>query len=148
MTHVKFTRKPFENSINNLVDDLFTDLPVLFKNDFESRGWRGLVPVNITENDKGYTLDIVAPGFDKSDFKVSLNENVLTISAEKKVEATDENKKHVRKEYSFKSFKRSFTIDEKTDGSAIDAQYVNGVLTLNLPKKEIVKEAAKEINIR
>ena len=147
MTHVKFTRKPFENSINNLVDDLFTDLPVLFKNDLDARGWRGLVPVNITENEKGYVLEVVAPGFEKTDFKVSLDQNVLTITAEKKEAAKDETKKTVRKEYSFKSFKRSFTIDEKTDASGIDAQYVNGVLTLNLPKKEIVKETAKEINI-
>jgi len=60
----------------------------------------------------------------------------------------DENEKQIRSEYSYRSFKRSFTLDEKTDGTKIDAKYVNGVLTLNLPKKEEVKPAVKEINIQ
>jgi len=91
---------------------------------------------------------VVAPGFEKTDFKVNLEQNVLTVSAEKKEEGKEENKKQIRKEYNYKSFKRSFTIDEKIDAAGIEAQYVNGILTLNLPKKEIVKESAKEINIR
>ena len=146
MTHVKLTGRPLEKSFNSFVDDLFSELPVLFKNDIPQ--WKGYVPVNITETDKAYTLDVVAPGFEKSDFKVSLDQQILTISVEKKEEVKEENKKQLRREYSYRSFKRSFTIDEKIDIHNIDAQYVNGVLTLNLPKKEIVKESAKEINIR
>ena len=145
MTHVKLTGRPLEKSFNSFVDDLFSELPVLFKNDIPQ--WKGYVPVNITETDKAYTLDVVAPGFEKSDFKVSLDQQILTISVEKKEEVKEENKKQLRREYSYRSFKRSFTIDEKIDIHNIDAQYVNGVLTLNLPKKEIVKETAKEINI-
>ncbi len=147
MTHVKFNRKPFERSFNSIVDDLFTELPVLFRNDVQPQ-WKGFVPVNIEENDKAHVIEVVAPGFDKADFKVNLEQNVLTISAEKKVEENTENKKQIRKEYTYKSFKRSFTLDEKIDGAAIEATYVNGVLTLNLPKKEIVKPAAQEINIK
>ena len=60
----------------------------------------------------------------------------------------EENEKSIRREYSYRSFKRSFTLDDKTDGTNIDAQYVNGVLTLNLPKKEVVKPAVKEITIQ
>ena len=147
MTHVKFNRKPFERSINSFVDELFTDLPVLFRNEAQPQ-WKGFVPVNISETGTAYNLEVVAPGFEKADFKINLEENVLTISAEKKEESKEENKKQIRKEYNYRSFKRSFTIDEKIDVSAIDATYVNGVLTLNLPKKEIVKASAQEINIK
>jgi HSP20 family protein len=146
MTNVRFTRKPFERSLNSFVDDLFTEFPVLFKNDVQPQV-RGFAPVNITETDKGYALEVVAPGFDKSDFKVNLDQQVLTVSAEKKEESGKATGKEIRKEYHYRSFKRSFTIDENIDAAGIEAQYVNGVLTLNLPKKEIVKETAKEINI-
>ncbi len=145
MTHVKFNRRPFEGTFNNLVDDLFAEFPVLYKNE---QNWKGTVPVNIKETDKNYSIEVVAPGFEKTDFKVNLDQQLLTISAEKKNEVKEENEKQIRKEYSYRSFKRSFTLDEKTDGNNIDAKYVNGVLTLNLPKKEEVKPAVKEINIQ
>jgi HSP20 family protein len=150
MTHVRFNRKPFEGSFNTLVDDLVTELPVLFKNQVQSQ-WKGFAPVNISELDNSYQLELIAPGFEKSDFKVNLDKQVLTISVEKKQTSDADlanNKKVIRKEYAYRSFKRSFTIDEKIDESGIEAQYVNGVLTLNLPKKENVKQSAKEINIR
>lgn len=147
MTHVKFNGKPFEKSFSNLVDELFTDLPGILRNEVNSN-WKGSVPVNISETEKGYTIDVVAPGFEKADFKINLDQNVLTISGEKKEEVKDESKKQIRKEYSNRPFKRSFTLDEKIEASGIEATYVNGVLTLNLPKKEIVKPAAQEINIK
>jgi HSP20 family protein len=150
MTHVRFNRKPFEGSFNTLVDDLVTELPVLFKNQVQSQ-WKGFAPVNISELENSYLLELIAPGFEKSDFKVNLDKQVLTISVEKKQPGDTElvnNKKVIRKEYAYRSFKRSFTIDEKIDESGIEAKYVNGVLTLNLPKKENVKQSAKEINIR
>ena len=66
----------------------------------------------------------------------------------KKEETKEENVKQIRKEYTVRSFKRSFTIDEKVDTNSIEAKYVNGVLTLNLPKKEQVKASAQEITIQ
>jgi HSP20 family protein len=146
MTLVKFNRKPFERNFNSLFEDFFNDLPVVFKN--EMNNWTGLAPVNIKETDKNYHLELVAPGFDKADFKVNLENNMLTISAEKKEETKSENEKHIRREYNFRSFKRSFTVDEEIDASNIEAKYVNGVLTLNLPKKETVKTSAKEISVQ
>ena len=154
MTLVKFNHKPFQGSFNNFVDDLFAEFPVLYKNGFDQQ-WKNSVPVNIKETDKGYSIEVVAPGFDKSDFKISLEKQLLTISAEKKTEVNDssDNKsnpaeKQIRKEYAYRSFKRSFTLNEKTDDTNIDAKYVNGVLTLNLPKKEEVKPSVKEISIQ
>ena len=148
MTLVKFSRKPFERNFNNLFEDFFTDMPGLFKNDFNQSAWNGIAPVNISETEKSYNLEVVAPGFEKGDFKVNVEQDILTISAEKKEEKKDENEKQVRNEYSYRSFKRSFTLDEKIDGANIDAKYVNGVLTLNLPKKETVKPSVKEISIK
>ena len=153
MTNVKFNRKPFEGTFNTLVDDLFTELPALFKTDFNNGERKGFVPVNVKETDKSYQLDVVAPGFEKADFKVTLDQNLLTISAEKKKEETNDsdsyrNEKQIRREYSYSSFKRSFTLDEKIDATNIEASYINGVLTLNLPKKEVVKASATEIVIK
>jgi len=148
MTHVKFNRKPFEGSFNNLVDDLFTELPAFFKTEFNQKDGKGFVPVNVKETDKSYQLEVVAPGFEKTDFKVNVDQHLLTISAEKKEQVKEENEKQIRKEYNYRSFKRSFTLDEKTDATNIEASYVNGVLTLNLPKKEVVKASAKEIEIK
>src|SRR3989337_1062351 len=127
MTLVKFNRKPFGGTFNSLVDDLFAELPVLYKNEFYQQ-WKGSVPVNIKETEKNYSIEIVAPGFEKTDFKISLEKQLLTISAEKKNEVEEENEKQIRKEFIYHSFKRSFTLDEKTDGTNIDAKYVNVVL--------------------
>mgnify|MGYP001024160202 CR=1 FL=1 len=148
MAYVKFNSRPFEGTLNNFVDDLFTELPVLFKTDFNNPERKGSVPVNVKETEKSYLLEVVAPGFEKNDFKVNLDQDLLTISAEKKSETKAENEKQVRREYSFRSFKRSFTLDEKIDATNIEASYVNGVLTLNLPKKEAVKASATEIVIK
>lgn len=153
MTLVKFNRRPFEGSFNNFVDDFFAGLPVLNKNEGDQPG-KGFVPVNISETEKNYHIEIVAPGFEKSDFKISVDEQVLTVSAEKKTElkedasASPSKEKQIRREYNYRSFKRSFTLDETTDVNAIDAKYVNGVLTLNLPRKEEVKTPVQQINVQ
>jgi len=147
MTLVKFNQKPFEGTFNNFVDDLLAGFPVLSKNEVH-QAWKGFVPVNIKETEKNYTVEIIAPGFEKNDFKISLDQQVLTVSAEKKNEAKADNEKQIRKEYSYRSFKRSFTLDEKINAESIDAKYVNGVLTLNLPKKEVVKPSVQQINIQ
>jgi len=148
MTHVKFNHRPYNRSFNNFVDELFTDFPVLFKNDATAQQGKGFVPVNILETEKGYTIHVIAPGFEKTDFKVNLDQHLLTISAEKKEEVKDEKEKNIRNEYRFGSFKRSFTLDDKIAADSIEAKYVNGVLTLNLPRKEQEKPASKDISIQ
>src|SRR5258705_11539180 len=147
MTYTNFSRKPFEGSLNSFVDDLFTELPVLFKNEFNQAIRKDFVPVNVKETEKNYQLEVVAPGFEKTDFKINLDQSLLTISGEKKNEVK-ENEKQIRREYNYHSFKRSFTVDDKIDATRINANYVNGILTLNLPKKEEVKASATEITIK
>lgn len=163
MTNVKFNSKPFEGSFNHFVDDLFTELPAFLKNEFNYTERKGFVPVNVKETEKSYLLEVVAPGFEKTDFKVNLDQNLLTISVEKKNDPDSNrekedsdpsinpglrNQKQIRREYSYRSFKRSFTLDEKIDATNIEASYINGVLILNLPKKETVKASATEIIIK
>ena len=143
MTHVRFNRQPLQRSFNNLVDDLFSEFPVVYKNDSNR-----FTPVNITEKESGYQIEVVAPGFDKTDFKVNVDQAILTISAEKKEEVKNESDKQIRREHRISSFKRTFTLDEKIDANTIEAKYVNGILTLNLPKKAEVKSPAQQINIQ
>jgi HSP20 family protein len=145
MTVVKFNNKP--NNGFNLLENFFNEIPTIFKNDFDANLNR-FAPVNIKETKDAYLLEVVAPGFEKNDFTLNLEKNILTISTEKKNEVKDEKEKQILKEYSYRSFKRSFTLDEKIDGERIEARYVNGVLTLNLPKKAEVKASAKEISVQ
>lgn len=153
MAYVKFNNRPFERSVNNFVDELFNGLPDLFTENSSTISKHGFVPVNIKETGSGYSVEVIAPGFNKTDFNVKLDTNILSVSAEKKVEEkTDTEKaqieKQIRHEYSYRSFKRSFTIDDKIDATGIEASYVNGVMTLNLPKRKEVRETAKEIIIK
>lgn len=149
MTRFTIARKPFEATLNNFVDDLFNDLPVAFKNDFNKGGRNEFTPVNVKEAKDCYLIEVVAPGFEKTDFKVNVDRNLLTISASKESGKTEgENEKLIRREYTSRSFKRSFTIDEKIDATKIEASYVNGVLVLNLPKKEEVNSSVKQIEIK
>lgn len=148
MTSAKFDRKPFEGTFSNIVDDLFTDLPVFIKNEFNSLSKKDSVPVNVKETADNYILEVAAPGFEKSDFKINLEKQVLTISADKTTEENQESVKVIRKEFRLQSFKRSFTLDDKIDATNIEATYINGLLTLNLPKKEVVKASATTINVK
>ena len=147
MLNVNFKQKPYTGSINNLVDELFTELPMFFKNDFNNTERKGSVPVNVKETANGYQLEVVAPGFEKADFKINLDDSLLTISAERKNDEKYESDKQIRREYSYLSFKRSFKKKKKIDATKIEASYINGVLILNLPKKEEVKASVKEIII-
>ena len=144
MTVVRFKNRPNGHAaFNNLLSDVFPQFPSMYKEDL-----RQAFPVNIRETEKEYLLDVVAPGFNKEDFKINLEDHLLTISVEKKEETVNEGEKQLRNEYKFQAFKRSFTLDEKINAEGISAQYVNGILTLNLPKKEDVKPTTKQISIQ
>jgi HSP20 family protein len=146
MTLVRFNNKPAK-SFNNLMDDFFATMPSILS-DEPGLKHKQFTPVNIIEKENDYQLELIAPGMNKEDFKINLDNNTLTISAESKDEVLKENEKQIRKEYRYPSFKRSFTIDENIDAENIAAKYINGVLTLNLPKKVEVKTSAKQINIQ
>ena len=148
MTVVNFKQRPFDKNFNNLVENFFTGFPSIPKDDVATPGYRQIVPVNILENKNGFEVEVVAPGFQKDQFVISLEKNVLTVSAEVKSESEAKTEKHIKREYRFHSFKRSFTIHEHIDAEKIEAQYVNGILRLNLPKKIEVKDPVKQITIQ
>jgi HSP20 family protein len=145
MTQVRFKNHHTAPAFNNLMADFFPALPSLLGNEFKAAP---VAPVNITEREDAYVVDVLAAGWEKEDFKISLEKKMLTISAEEKPLEQKEDEKVIRKEFRQQGFKRSFTIDEKIDDTNISAKYVNGVLTLNLPKKAEVKQATKQITIQ
>ena len=146
MTYVK-VNNPINKSFDGLMNELFNDLPVSFGKSLREDVLH-FPPANITENNEQYKIEMAAPGLEKADFNVKLDGKVLTISSEKKTEAATETERMLRKEFSYKSFKRSFTLDEKIDAANISAKYENGILKFELPKKEEVKNGAKEITIQ
>ena len=105
-------------------------------------------PVNIQETDKGYELHLIAAGYKKEDFKLNLDRNLLTISADQKEENKDEQEgKWIRTEYRTRSFKRSFTLNDKVDTTKIAAKYADGILAVSLPKKETSEPTTHEITV-
>lgn len=118
-------------------------------NQFSNPGSISHLPaVNIFETAEGYELDLNAPGRNKEDFKVHVENGLLTISYEQKPEAEGKEYKSIRKEFDFGSFKRTFCLDKKINADGIDARYENGILKVYLPKKEEVKSTPKQIQIQ
>ena len=99
-----------------------------------------LPSVNIKENTEAFVVEVAAPGFEKGDFKLELNHDLLTVSSEKKVEnETKEGEQFTKREFSYQSFSRSFTLPHTADGDKIEAAYENGILKVSIPKKEEAK---------
>ena len=99
-----------------------------------------LPSVNIKENPDAFQVDVAAPGLSKNDFRLELNNNLLTISSEKKVEnETNEGEQFTKHEFSYQSFTRSFTMPDFADNENITATYENGILHVAIPKKEEAK---------
>ena len=133
--------------------------PSLF-NDFFNRDWidfnnrnfsttqTTFPSVNVVESDDKFELEVAAPGFEKKDFKVELNHNVLTISSDKKEEREEgDGKQYTRKEFSYLSFCRSFTIPDTINHEKIEARCENGILKVVITKKEDPRRLKKEIAI-
>jgi len=146
MSIVKFRHYPAK-SFNNLIDDFFPQVPSLLWNENAS-AFGHVAPANIKQTEAGYELEVIAPGFTKEDFKIQLEKNLLTVSAEKREREENKAEKQIRKEFKFQSFKRSFTIDEKIDTEKVEAKYDNGVLVINLANKEEVKAPTKQITVQ
>ncbi len=105
--------------------------------------------VNVSEDSNNYSVEIVAPGFNKEDFKLKVDGDILTVSAEKKSEKAEDGKgkEYTRREYNYSSFTRSFNLPDNVKDDAISAAYKDGVLELQLPKSTNQEKATKEITI-
>jgi len=143
MTMVKL-HNPAQKNINTFFDEFFNELPAFGKtvNNLFSPA------VNILETADGYHLELNAPGRNKEDFSISVDKGLLSISYEKKEETKQDDVKVVRREFSFQSFKRSFSLDEKVNAEGIQAKYENGLLKLFLPKQVEEKQPVKTISIQ
>ena len=103
-----------------------------------------LPTVNVKETGKDYLVELAAPGLERKDFKVEIDNNLLSISVDKEEEKKEEGKDFTRQEFSFRSFRRSFELPENSKPDKIDAKYVDGILKLVIPKKEITAEKPKK----
>lgn len=125
----------------NNFDNLFTEF---FEGEFNPRRLSGtsLVPAaNVKETDGGFHIELAAPGMKKDDFKIELNEDLLTIRTEKS-ESKEENKdRFTKREFNYTSFVRSFRMPENIVAEEIKAHYENGILTMDIPKAEKEEES-------
>lgn len=110
-----------------------------------------LPSVNVKETDSNYEIDLAAPGMKKDSFKISLDKNILTVSSENKSENEEksEDGKYTRREFNYQSFSRSFTLPKDTvDSENIEANYVDGILKISVPKKVKEEAPVKTIEVK
>ena len=140
MSIIRFNRpNALADVFQNFFDNDYVDL-------FNRKGMDPLA--NILEHPDSFELDLAAPGLQKDDFKIHLENNVLTISSEIRDEKEEETKNYTRKEFHYSSFSRSFTLPRSVDLDKIRADYESGILKVMLPKKEDARvDIKKEIKI-
>jgi len=145
MTLVKWN-----NTTNNALLPGFNDVFESIFNDtfFNDRMVTRVPAVNISETENNYHVELAAPGLKKDDFKLNLERNQLTISVEQSAEHEDNHKNYSKREYSYSSFVRSFTLPESADDNKIDATYTDGVLRIDIAKREEAKTVRRRIAIK
>jgi HSP20 family protein len=140
----------FSNQLPSMFDRLFEGDLFDWSNRNFSITNTTLPSVNIKENAEAFVVEVAAPGFSKSDFNLNLNHDLLTISSEKKTEnETKEGEQFTKHEFSYQSFSRSFSLPNLSDGDKIEASYDNGILKINIPKREESKpKLSRQIEIQ
>lgn len=136
----------------NRSEGFFPSIPSFFDNlglddDFLASFWAGKkVPaVNISETEDTYLVELAAPGMNKEDFEVSVKDGMLVIRAQKELSKEEKEKDYRRREYSFTSFERRFSLPDNISSEAVKARYESGVLMISLEKK--VLEAPKKVEV-
>jgi HSP20 family protein len=150
---LKNYRDPVEQFVDNLFDwgdnvgKFFEDIPKTF--DYPMfRAVKSVGHVNLSSDEKEYKVEILAPGFNKDELNIELKDGLLSIKGEQSIEKTDEDKNYSRKEFCRNAFQRSFKVPTNITGE-VDAKFENGVISINLKKKELPpKEEPKKIEIR
>ena len=133
----------FSSELSNFfeTDDFFTD-------DFWNKVVMDKPALNIKETDHSFEIVLAAPGLSKEDFSISIDDGYLNIMAEKTSKMEESDDQYTRKEFNFDSFKRSLLLPETVEQDSIKAIYENGLLQLNLEKKEVSKlQPSKTIEI-
>jgi HSP20 family protein len=140
MSLIKRSDWPF--LVNGTLLSDFFDNDRFFDSDWLKK--QSVPAVNVKENDKGFEIEVAAPGLSKKDFKITVDNGVLNISSEKKEEKEQKEKDYTRKEFSYSSFSRSFTLPENVNEEDVEANYEDGLLKLNVAKKTITHSTAKK----
>ncbi|PVX49383.1 heat shock protein Hsp20 [Balneicella halophila] len=147
MSIVRWNKNDFFPEFNSIWDDFFNK-------DFFNKGMElgtTIPAVNVSETEKNFELEVAVPGHKKEDFKIDMENDVLTISSETKKEHEEtegDEKKVTRREYSYSSFRRSFQLPQDVDQENIKASYNDGILKIELPKQELNKlENKRQIEI-
>ena len=146
---MKLTRWHSQDGIpgfSNILENFFgKDITSSFEKTYE-----GNIPsVNIIEAQNNYVIEVAAPGLKKQDFKVRTQHNLITIETSDQTEREESKVNYTRREFSYHSFQRSFTLPDNVEAEKIEAKYTDGVLTISIPKKQeyISRAVAKEIDI-
>lgn len=141
------------NHLPSLIENFFSrDMNDFFN---ANQAVSSVPAVNVIEHQDGFRIEVAAPGLKKEDFKLNLNHNNLTISAYQETRKDDQTneqntdrEKYTRREFSYSSFQRTFTLPTSVNADAIKAAYTDGVLTIDLPKREEAKvKPARQIEI-
>lgn len=135
MALLKFPTKTVNSDVvNPYVNSVFD---TFFNDSFITDRLVTRVPaVNISETESAFKIELAAPGLQKSDFKINVDKNLISISVEKQEERVEEEKTYSKREFSYSSFTRSFTLPDTVDYNTIAAEYVDGVLMVSVGKKE------------
>ena len=132
---------PFENVFNDFFEGEF--LPSR-----RNRNFGSLPAANIKETEGSFLVELASPGMTKEDFKIELDEDLLTIRSEKETEKEEKDTRYTKREFNFTSFVRSFRLPEEVDAEKITAKYEDGILQLEIPKKEIEEKKIRKIDIK
>ncbi|MGN7986081.1 Hsp20/alpha crystallin family protein [Pedobacter sp. 22226] len=146
MTLVKFNPEKKNSSLLPGFNDIFES--VLGDTFFNDRRISSVPAANISESNTAYHIELAAPGLKKEDFRISVERDVLKISSQQKDENNMEKKNYNRREYGYSSFTRVFTLPETANVDSIRASYTDGVLILDIPKKEEARVVSRQIEIQ
>ncbi len=131
--------------LNNAFPFLYDNF-LNYENNFAPKtSFKSLPAVNVSENVEGFHLELAAPGLQKEDFKIKIENNRLSISSEKEENTEETKDKYTRKEFSYSKFVRSFVLPQTVDSEKISANYQDGILKLEIPKKEEAKEKGPKL---
>ena len=147
MSNKTLTR--FSGRMPSVFDDFFKPWNEWFDNGNTLERTFKVPAVNITEHKNEFLVSLAAPGLKKDDFKIDVEGNILTVSSQQEENKEENEKTYTRKEYSYSSFSRSFTLPDEISKEKIDAKYEDGVLKISLPRKEeAIKNTAKTIAVK
>ncbi|MBK0378479.1 Hsp20/alpha crystallin family protein [Mucilaginibacter segetis] len=140
----------FNNNLNQSLLPGFNDVFDSIFNDtfFNDRLISRVPAANISESENHYHVELAAPGLKKGDFRLNLDRDVLNISVEQNMETSDTQKNYNKREYSYHSWVRSFTLPESANPDDIQAFYTDGILNIEIAKREEAKMVRRQIEIR